>query len=160
VHDKEITENEWKKHAPESLMCEDGWGDEESEGEDEEEDENDEEDLGSSDGLLLMETTHSCLDASCLCGRSSSLLEGIETAPLLEVTPIEVSTVLTMTHDIHEGHETRREKCIAPAFATGFWDCLMKTRAELELIESSSEQDSETEQDSLTESRWCTHGES
>jgi hypothetical protein len=34
-------------------------------------------------------------------------------------------------------------------FVFGFWECLMKTRPDLDRIESSSNQDSEMEQDSL-----------
>jgi hypothetical protein len=53
----------------------------------------------------------------------------------------------SMSHDVQEGDVTRREELVAPAFAIGVWECLMKTRAELELIESSSDQESDREGD-------------
>jgi hypothetical protein len=59
------------------------------------------------------------------------LLHGIEEVPLLDVTPLEVSTVPASTNNIQEGQITRRESLVAPAFAISFWECLIKTRAEL-----------------------------
>jgi hypothetical protein len=150
VRDEKNTEREWKECARESLMCEKGWGDLESESEDEENEENDEDDLEPSEGLVLLEAEHSCLDTSCNCGLPNKLLEGIEEVSLLEVTPLKNSPVLKMAHYIQEGHVARRKRLVAPTFVMGFWECLMKTRAELKLIESSSNQQSETEQDLLS----------
>jgi hypothetical protein len=153
VRDKEITEREWKECARESLMHEDGWGDVESESKDESEDEDDEEELESSEGLegfgghVPLETELLCL--SCCQLPSSSLMElhGIEGVPLLDVAPLEVSAIPTITNNLQERQIARRESLVVPASAVSFWECVTKTKAELELIESSSDQESETEWD-------------
>jgi hypothetical protein len=128
-------------------MHEDGWGDVESEDE-----EDNEEHLEANEGLLLpLEDELLCLQCiSKSCRLPSTLLHGIEEVSLLKAIPLEVSGVLMMTHDVQEGDEARREGLVAPAFAMGFWECLMKTKADLEVIESLSNQDSDTERDLLS----------
>jgi hypothetical protein len=144
VCDEEITEKEWKERARESLMCEDGWGDVESDSEDEGEDDEDElktnERLEGLGGLLPQETESSKL--AHLQDLSSLLMEhlSLENAPLQDVTPL-AATTAPITDDLQERQVTNREGPIEPALANvSFCQCTMRTRAELELIKSSSDE--------------------
>jgi hypothetical protein len=126
VCDEEITEKEWKECARESLMHEDGWGDEESEGEVEVEDLEEALDLG--DGLVIG-ATHPCLDAGCFCSQLpvSCSFAGIKDISLSVPIPIKVPSVLP-SQDLEIEEETWLKRVrTTSAFVMEFWEFLMKT---------------------------------
>ena len=127
-------------------MREDGWGDVESD--DEDESENDEDELETSDGLedlggLLLQDSLSS-EFATLQGLSLTPPEGcvLEDVPLRDVTPL-VPTTALVTNDLRDGQVTRWDGFVEPAFANmSFCQCTSKIKAELEWIESSSEEES------------------
>jgi hypothetical protein len=71
----------------------------------------------------------------------------LEDVPLRDVTPL-VPTTALVANNLRDGQVTRRDGFSEPAFANmSFCQYISKIKAELELIESSSEEESEPERD-------------
>jgi hypothetical protein len=72
--------------------------------------------------------------------------QGLE-VPLRDIIPL-VATTAPITDDLRERQVTRRERLIEPALAyMSFCQYITRTRAELQIIESSSDEESESERD-------------